>query len=98
MNSFEQKLMAYVGFGIKARKIRLGSEQILACHDAKVILLTKSLSPSAAEKLESFAKSKNIACHIVSEENLSQLFAQKNVKVVALTDENLASAINKIAK
>lgn len=97
MNLKDEEIMKYLGFGIKARKIRLGSEQIMAARDVKIILIADDLNESVANKLMQFAKHKNISCVTLGSWVFTKLLGGKNVKVVALTDENLANAINKIA-
>ncbi len=95
MNLSNNKVQTYLGFAIKARKIVFGADDILKTKRQKVILASKNLSEASLQKIETFANTKNIPLIIVDNQTFLSVFGEKNIKVIAITDEGLASAIIK---
>ncbi len=95
MNHSNNKVQTYLGFAIKARKIVFGADDILKTKRQKVILASKNLSEASLQKIETFANTKNIPLIIVDNQTFLSVFGEKNIKVIAITDEGLASAIIK---
>ncbi len=95
MNLSNNKVQTYLGFAIKARKIVFGADDILKAKRQKVILASKNLSEASLQKIETFANTKNIPLIIVDNQTFLSVFGEKNIKVIAITDEGLASAIIK---
>ena len=90
------KLISYVGFAIKSNSIIKGVDD-LTKSKKKVWLILKSegLGVNSKEKLEAFTKSKNIET-IALREDVFKTLNLAGVKVVGLTDKNLANAIKNV--
>ncbi len=93
MSLNENKINAYLGFAIKSRKIEFGTDDVLKSKNSKIILASSSLSQNAMQKIENFSNEKSIGYFCISDEIFAKAFGEKNVKVVAVTDEGLANAI-----
>ncbi len=88
-----KKIISYIGFAIKANHVITGQTAIkLAKKQINLILV----SSNASENLKSLARNvaNKHACEcIVTKPDLEDLTHIKDIKIIALTDENLAKAI-----
>ena len=90
------KLNAYVGFAIKANKIALGIDKILAMNKMPpVILYDISIGGDTTKKL---TRLKEKGCEIFSSDSLQSLTNKQGVKVIAILDKTLAKAISNFYK
>ena len=90
-----QKILTYVGFAIKSNKKIFGLDDLLKTKKKiGVILYSSSLEPNSYTKLDKFSNINNIKAIKVDPD----LFVSLNisgVKVLGITDPNLAKAIIK---
>ena len=89
------KIKTYVGFAIKSRSIIYGVDDIAKSNKSHIIMCSVLLADSSKDKLIRFANSKNIEVVECDENVFEQLFGDKNIKAIAITDKNLALAIKK---
>ncbi|MGI6213283.1 MAG: hypothetical protein ACOYIQ_01875 [Christensenellales bacterium] len=96
LNNNKAKLASYVGFAIKAGKVKWGVDNII---DKKgkpfLILKDKTLSESSAKKLAIYAQSNSV--DLMECEGLDEITARK-AKAIGINEPNLAAAIKKIFK
>lgn len=89
------KIKAYIGFAQKSRSLIFGVDDILKSKKSRLILLSDNLAESSRAKLENYAKQKNIIIKVLKADDFYSLFSNESIKAVAITNENLADAINK---
>lgn len=97
-----QKIVSYIGFSIKSNQIVKGLDEILKTKKKiGVILTTKNLKDNSFEKLNKHINNKNIIVLEFKPEQFEK-FNLVGVKVLGITDKNLAQAIineyNKVDK
>lgn len=88
-----KKIRSLVGFAIKSRKILLGQSKIKYYRDDIFLII---LSNDASKNLEIIADnvSKRKDCQVIKlDTNLDDITNMENVKILAITDYNLASGI-----
>ena len=86
------KVISYIGYAIKSRKIIVGQSLIKRSKDNIYCIL---VDVSASQNLIDLAKNvanKNSCTYIVVE-NLEILTHIKDIKIIAITDESLGRAI-----
>ena len=92
------KTETLLGFALKAKKIILGTDDILSYHRAAyLILIDPSLSENAQKKLIRHGEARNIPVRTVAAP-LEDMLHRPGVKAVALTDKNMAAEIIKNAQ
>lgn len=88
------KIISYVGFAIKANKIIIGQSSVKSAKEKIYLIMLSSL---ASENLINLAN--NVAnkqkCKLIILDNLEEITNLKDVKIIAITDENLSNAIIK---
>ena len=90
-----QRIKTYIGFAIRSNHIIKGLDDITKSRKKiYVIVLTDGLMQNSIDKLDKFLENKDIKKILVN----SQVFSDLNidgVKVLGITDKNLADAIIK---
>lgn len=87
------KIISYIGFAIKANKVIVGQSAIKRTIKPIQLVLVCS---TASDNLKDLAKNvaiKHNCTYIVLKEVLEDLTHLKDVKIIAITDENLSAAI-----
>lgn len=87
------KIISYIGFAIKANKVIVGQSAIKRTIKPIQLVLVCS---TASDNLKDLAKNvaiKHNCTYIVLQEVLGDLTHLKDVKIIAITDENLSTAI-----
>jgi len=87
------KIISYIGFAIKSKKVISGQTPVKITREQLHLVLVCS---SASDNLKNLAK--NVATkhgceYIVTKPKLEDLTHMKDIKIIALTDENLSRAI-----
>lgn len=93
MNSKNKMVQTYLGFAVKSGAMILGQDAAVMSKKAKLILVAETLSENSLQKLILEAKRKGVEVAKIDSKTLQSVFGEKNVKVVAITDKNLANAI-----
>ena len=83
------KINSYIGFAKRSRAIVFGEDKCLACKNAKLIIYASTLSNNFTSKV--------VATNIPFCQLEEQIYTglEINAKVFAITDKNLALAIQK---
>lgn len=90
------KLNAYVGFAIKANKVTLGIDKILAMKKSPyVIIYDKSTGKDTMKKL---LRLEEKGCNVFLSDDLFSITNKQGVKVIAICDLSLANAISNYYK
>lgn len=87
------KIISYIGFAIKSKKFIAGQTPIKMAREHIDLVLVCS---SASENLKNLAKNvaaKHECTYIITKPKLEDLTHMKDIKIIAITDENLAHAI-----
>lgn len=90
------KLAAYIGFALRARKIVLGVNAAEACRGGVFLLLADG-SASENTKKQIGRLAKKFSCPVLVVEDLAELTGKAYCKLAAMQEENLARAILKEA-
>ncbi len=89
------KIISYLGFAQKSNNCIMGQTALKKCKKQLHLILVDS---SASENLINLAKNvaKKHACEcVVTKMELKNLIKFQDIKIIALTDENLSKAIIK---
>lgn len=89
------KAKSYLGFAIKSKSIRYGVDDICKLKKAEIIIVSSDLQSSSFNKISNYSIKKNIEILKLSIDDFQNLLDNKSVKVLAILDANLASAIKK---
>ncbi len=87
------KVVSYIGFAIKSKKLLTGQSHL---KHTKANLHFILVCNEATENLKNLAKNlaaKHNCQYIITKQPLEELTHLKDIKIVALTDENLSIAI-----
>lgn len=88
------KTYSYIGFAIKAGKLRTGINAISTLNKGVYLIILCSAGEKNARKEAEKLSRKHSAPLIESEKvTLEEITGKENCKVAAVTDENLAKAI-----
>lgn len=90
-----QRIMTYIGFAVKSNHIVKGIDEILKTRKRiSLIVISNELKGNSKEKIDSYSQNKNIPVKEIENE----IFTSLNligVKVLGITDPNLAKALLK---
>ncbi len=88
------KPYSYIGFAIKARKLRTGINAVGTLNkDVFLIILCSTGEKNARKEAEKLAQKHNVPLIESLKFTLEAIIGKENCKVAAVTDENLAKAI-----
>ena len=87
------KAETFIGFSIRARKCRIGTNAVATLKKAELIIVCHTASDNTVKEAESLAR--RFKCKIIKTvtKPLSSLVVRENAKVMALTDKALATAL-----
>lgn len=87
------KAATFIGFAVKARKLRTGFNTVCTLKRADLILLCRSASANTAD--QAIKLKKKFGCRLLKTvgADLERYIYIDNVKVAAVTDKSLANAI-----
>lgn len=89
------KAKSYLGFAIKSKSIIYGVDDICKLKKAELLIVSSELKNSSLRKIKAFSVKNNIEILNLSIDDFQNLLDNKSVKVLAILDNNLASAIKK---
>ena len=88
----KSKIETFIGFAVRARKVRSGINAVSTLKRANLIVICESISDNSKKQCIKIAK--NYGCPIIQINGLLENYVHKEgVKVIAVTDLNLAKAI-----
>ena len=86
------RLRTFVGFSIKKRAVRIGTNAANTLKRAELLLVCHTASDNAFK--EAVKLKKKFHCPMIrTEETLESLTGKENAKIMAITDKALAKAI-----
>ena len=89
------KIISYIGFAIKAKKIIIGQGKLkTTLQKIYLILVSKTASKNLKDLAQNVANKHNCQL-IITNCELSTLTNLNDIKIIGITDENLANAILK---
>ncbi|MEG1613488.1 MAG: hypothetical protein RR357_04920 [Clostridia bacterium] len=88
------KIVSYIGFAARARKVVFGADSITKrCKRHRLIILCSTAGENTAKQIKSYAEKTNSPLIVLSGCTIEDILKKQNCKVIAITDENLAKAI-----
>lgn len=92
MVATESKIITYLGFSIKAKKIVFGLDNAEKMKRGELMLLDEALSENSKKQAIKIAEKLN--CPVLSyQKNLSDILHKEGCKLAVVTDKNLAQAV-----
>lgn len=86
------KIKSYYGLSVRARKVALGTNEILE-KDVFAVVASKALSQNALNKISNHIEKKNIKLYVLDEEEMFFITENSKILVFGLTDKGLAKAM-----
>ena len=94
----KSKAETYVGFAIKARKVKTGYNACETLKKSHLIIVCKTASENTKKASVSLANKLKCGVLITKNETLESITYKDGIKVIAINDYNLAKAITEQAK
>lgn len=88
------KVKSFLGFAKKSRNIIYGVDDIVKSRKVQLVILSKELADNSKQKIEKFLENKNIYKFEIDKKDFADLLQSDVIKICAITDANLAKAIN----
>ena len=93
----KSKAESYIGFAIKAGKAVLGYNAIVVTKAKKHLLICcNTASDNAIDKIIKLAHKERCPLAMLYKGSLEQITGKKNCKVIAICDENFATALQSV--
>ena len=89
----KSKAFTFIGFAIKARKLRCGVNAISTLKKADLLILCSSASENTKKDAVKLSKKLNAKLSVLNEVLLESVVYKDKCKLVAVTDNALAKAI-----
>ena len=86
------KIKSYYGLSVRARKVALGTNEILE-KDVFAVVASKALSQNALNKISNHIEKKNIKLYVLDEEEMFFITENSKILVFGITDKGLANAM-----
>jgi ribosomal protein L7Ae-like RNA K-turn-binding protein len=86
------KLTAYIGFSIKARKIVYGYDNVMSSRRVLAVIAVEGINRTAKNELTAYCEEKHIPLDWCDEATLQQCVNRVGCKCIGLTDASLARA------
>ena len=94
----ENKILSYLGFAAKARKLVTGYNTCIYMMEKRkirLLILTEDLSENSVKKMVSAAEKHRVPCKIFgSREQLSRITGNVDKGIYGITDDNFAKVIS----
>ncbi len=87
----ENKIAAYLGFALRARKVVLGVGAAQTAHGICLLVVDRTASENSRKEIEKIRKREN--CPLVEVDDLEGMTGKAYCKLAAVREENLARAI-----
>lgn len=89
------KIKSYVGFAVKSRGAIFGVDNIVKLRKPALVLVDKDLSANSQNRLKPYLEKAGVVCYTVP---MEEIYNARNCKAVAITDPNLANAVERELK
>ncbi|MGN0789327.1 MAG: hypothetical protein ACI4MY_05255 [Christensenellales bacterium] len=98
-SSNPDKISCYVGFAVKSGKVIWGLDMLKKSKKPpRIILIDGAIGNNSAKEAEFYADKYDVDVLFLPEGSLGAMLKRNNVKLIAVTDDNLAKAILKISQ
>ena len=87
------KAFTFIGFAIKARKVKLGVNAVKTLKRAEIMILCSSASENTVKEAVSLSKRLNAKLLILKGVLLEQVVYKQECKLIAIFDKALSKAI-----
>ncbi len=87
------KLFTFIGFAIKARKVKMGVNAIKTLKRAQLLILCHMASENTVKEAISLSKRLNAKLFILNDIKLEDVVFKDKLKLIAVCDDALAKAI-----
>ena len=91
----KSKAFTFIGFAIKARKVKMGVNAVATLKRAEILIVCHSASENTVKDALSLSKKLGAKLFMLNEVNLSDVTFKDNCKLIAITDKPLSEAILK---
>lgn len=91
----KSKAFTFIGFAIKARKVKMGVNAVATLKKAELLIICHTASENTLKDAVSLSKKLNAKLLILNEVELCEVVFKENTKLIAVTDKGLADAILK---
>lgn len=88
-----QKIISYIGFAARARKIVYGVDCVVKKPRVKVIILSPEAGENTTKQIKAYAEKTKSPLIVLDGASLDEILKKNNCKVIAVTDPSLAKAI-----
>ena len=88
------KIKTYINFAIRSGAIIYGVDDIVKSKLVKLIVVSDTLSENSKQKLEKYIINKKVEKLEIKKEIFNELLQNESIKIFAITDANLAKAVN----
>lgn len=89
----KSKILTFIGFSIRARKLRAGTNAIATLKKAKLLIICATASKNAFDEAVKLCKKLNAPLVVSKTYKVEELVKKENCKLVAIQDESLGNAI-----
>lgn len=86
------KIKSYYGLSIRARKVAIGTNEILE-KESHVVLISKALSENSINKIKNHYSGRKTKIEILSEDKMFAVTENSKILAFGVTDSGLANAI-----
>lgn len=95
MPEIKEKIISYIGFAIRARKVKLGVNAALTAkpHSIKLIVLCHTASENTVKDAIGIAKKHHAKIVLSKASKVEDIVCKNNCKLIAVLDVGLAKAI-----
>ena len=89
----KSKILTFIGFSIRARKIKCGVNAVKTLKKAYVLIICSTASKNTFDESVSLAKKLSAKLIVCNGYVLADVICKENCKLIALTDEGLSKAV-----
>lgn len=89
----KSKTETFIGFALRAGKYRIGLNSVQSLKRANVIVVCKTASDNTKKLSLKIAAALHCKMYVTKNQTLSELTHIEGVKIIAITDKNLAAAL-----
>lgn len=89
----KSKVLTFIGFAIRARKVKCGVNAVKTLKKAVVLIVCKTASKNTFDESVSLAKKLNAKLVISNDYAIADVVGKDNCKLIAVTDVALGKAI-----
>lgn len=86
------KAKTYIGFAKKSGKLKIGTDNILACKKLSGIIISCNISDNAKNKLKNHCNKLSTKILEIDDVIMNKICDSESIKAIAILDKNLHSA------